>query len=75
LLRLDREVYPTITKDPATLLGELDNGAFRFEEEKVLGVENRQGWVGFLGAVCNLAANGSDKDLRRKPKSASFSRP
>lgn len=37
-LRFNGEVYPTIAEDPATLLSELDNGAFGFQEEQVLGV-------------------------------------
>lgn len=56
-------MYPSITKNPSTLLGEFNNGALGFEEEEVLGVGNGQRRVRFLGAVCNFAANGSNENL------------
>lgn len=59
-------MYPAITEDPATLLGELNNGTFRFEEKKVLGVEDGQRGVRFLGAVSNLAANGANENLFKR---------
>ena len=66
MLRLNREMYPSITQDPSTLLCKLDNGAFRIEEEEVLGVENGERWVRFLRAVGDFAADGSDEDLFQK---------
>lgn len=38
LLLLLREVYTAVLGDPATRMRKLNNGAFRVEEEQVLGV-------------------------------------
>jgi hypothetical protein len=45
------------------LLGEFHDRAFGFEEEQVLSVGYREGWVGLLGAVGDFAADGPDEDL------------
>lgn len=62
-LRLNREVYPSITEDPAALLRKLNNCTFRLQEEEVFGVRNREGGIGLLRAVGDFAADGADKDL------------
>lgn len=62
-LRLNREVYPAITENPSALLSKLTDSALRLEEKKVLCVGNREGCIGSFGAVCDLAANGSNEDL------------
>lgn len=62
-LRFNGEVYPAITQNPATLLGKFDNSTLGLEEEQVLGVRDREGGIGLLRAVCDLAANSTDKDL------------
>lgn len=59
-------MYPAVTEDPATLLGELNNGTFGFEEKKVFGVEDGQRGVRFLGTVRNLAADGANENLFRR---------
>jgi hypothetical protein len=56
-------VYPSITKNPATLLSKLDNCTLGIQEEEVLGVGDREGGIGLLGAVCDLAADGADENL------------
>jgi hypothetical protein len=56
-------VYPSITKNPATLLSKLDNRTLGIQEEEVLGVGDREGGISLLGAVCDLAANGADENL------------
>lgn len=55
----------SITKDPATLLGKLDNRTFGIQEEEVLGVGDGEGGIGLLGAVCDLAADGTDENLQK----------
>lgn len=67
-LRLDWEVYPSVTKNPAALLRELDDGTLRFEEEKVLRVGDGKRRICLFGAVGNLAADRTDKDLDRAKK-------
>lgn len=62
-LRLDREVYAAILENPSALLGKLNHSTLRLEEEKVLCVGDGKGRVGFLGAIGDLAADGSNEDL------------
>jgi hypothetical protein len=57
-------VYPSISKNPAALLSKLDNCALRLQEEKVLGVGNREGGISLLGAVCDLTTDGADENLQ-----------
>ena len=56
-------MYPSITKNPTTLLGKLDNCTLRFQEEKVLGIRDRKGGVGLLRTVRDLASNSTDQNL------------
>lgn len=65
-LGLDGEKDAAVTEDPAALLGELDHGALRFEEEEVLSVGDGEGRVRLFGAVCDFAADGSDQDLHHQ---------
>jgi hypothetical protein len=63
LIILRREVYPSILDHPPGLLRELDDAAFRVEEEERLGVRDGDGWVRFLAARGNLFSNGANEDL------------
>lgn len=62
-LGLHGEIDAAVTENPAALLGELDHGALRIEEEEVLGVGDGERGVRLFGAVCDFAADGSDQDL------------
>jgi hypothetical protein len=62
-LRLDREVYAAILENPSALLSKLNHGTLRLEEEKILCVGDGKRRVGFLGAIGDLAADGSNEDL------------
>ena len=63
LLFLLWEVYPSIFRHPAARLCELDDCAFRVEEQKVLRVRDRKGRVGALGAGCDFGADRVDENL------------
>jgi hypothetical protein len=56
-------VYPAVAEDPTTLLGKLDNGTFRLEEEEVFGVRDGEGRIGLLRAVCDFTADGANENL------------
>jgi hypothetical protein len=56
-------VYPSITKNPATLLSKLDNCTLGIQEQEVLGVGDREGGIRLFGTVCDLTADGADKNL------------
>jgi len=58
-----REVYAAILRHPAARLRELDDRAFRVEEQQVLGVADLKGRVGALGAGGDFRADGVDEDL------------
>ena len=64
-LGLDREVYPSIAKDPAALLSKFNNCAFGIQEEEVLGVRNGKGGIGLLRTIGDFAADSTDKNLKR----------
>ena len=58
-----REVYPAVLDNPARLLCEADDTAFRIEEEQGFGVGDGDGGVCALAAGSDFLADGSDEDL------------
>lgn len=62
-LRLDWEVYPSVTENPPSLLSELNNSSLGVEEQEILGVGNGKRRIRFLGTVRDFTSDGSNKDL------------
>lgn len=62
-LGLNREMYPSIAKNPTTLLGKFDNCTLGLQEKKVLGVGDWKGGVRFLRAISDFATDSTDKNL------------
>lgn len=56
-------MYPSIVKNPTTLLGKLDDRTLGLQEEEVLGVGDGKGGIRLLRTVGDFAADGTDKNL------------
>ena len=60
---LVREEDAAVADQPASCLGELDDGAFAVEEKEVLGRGDGEGWVGCFAACCDFGADVCCEDL------------
>jgi len=62
-LRECGEVYPAICDDPSSILGEVDDGAFTVEEEKVFAGCDGEGWIACFGVGGDFGADLGGQDL------------
>ena len=60
---VQREVDASVLDEPAAVVSEVNDAAFTWEEEEVLGAGNRKGGVCFFGAGGDFGADGADEDL------------
>lgn len=60
---MQREVNASVLDEPAAVVGEVNDAAFAWKKEEVLGTGNRKGGVCFFGARGDFGADGANEHL------------